>query len=703
VASEPASRRLDLARLIRPRSIAIVGISPEPGSPGFSLLGNLQRFDYGGTIHLVSRSRAEVAGRACVPTIDDLPDGVDLAMLMLPRAAIEDAVAACARRGVGAAIVFAAGFGESGGEWAAAQDRITASARAGGVALCGPNCLGIMNYVDGIALTFAPQEVPQQPSGPAVAVIAQSGGLATILRNALMARDLPIAHAVSTGNEAVVALEDYIEYLLDDERTRVFTAFAEQIRHPQKFLDVARRARERGKAIALFHPGKSAAARASALSHTGALAGDHAVLTTLATHHGVVMVESMDELIDVSELLARFSKPPTAGLAVLTDSGAFKGMTLDFCDEVGIDVPPLSPATEETLRAALPEFIGPSNPLDITAQAILHMDLYEKTITPLLADPAYGSLLLGVIITGSSEYALRKARAILKPVLQSSKPVIFGLLGDEVPVAREVIDEARSHGIPFFRSPERGLRALARLTAHGRALARKRVAAPPRSTERLPSGTMPEYRGKTQLAAWGIPVPKGVLARDLAAARAAAEAIGWPVALKLQSAQLAHKSDIGGVSLGLADAQQLDAAWHQLDAVARSHAAQGIDGILVEAMAKPGLEMIVGARRDPQWGPVVVVGLGGIWTEALNDVRLMPADLGEAEIAAEIGRLKTAKLLQGTRGMMPRDVAALARIAARLGHVMLAHPEIREIDLNPVTVHAAGDGAIALDALIAVD
>ncbi len=307
------------------------------------------------------------------------------------------------------------------------------------MALCGPNCLGIVNLVDRVPLTFSQQQAPVLAPGPAIAVIAQSGGLATILRNALQARDIPVAYTVSTGNEAVLGLEDYIEFLLDDARARVFTAFAEQIRHPARFLDIARRARERGKAIVLLHPGRSAAARESAHSHTGALAGDHAVMTTVAMHHGIVMVESMDELIDTSELLVRFPKPPTAGLAVLTDSGAFKGMTLDFCDAAGIDVPPLSPATAEKLRRELPEFIAPDNPLDITAQAIHHPELYERTITPLLQDPAYGSLLLGVIITGSSEFALNKARAILRPVLEAAEA------GDPRPARRRGRGAAPGH------------------------------------------------------------------------------------------------------------------------------------------------------------------------------------------------------------------------------------------------------------------
>jgi acetate---CoA ligase (ADP-forming) len=691
---------LDIARLFRPRAIAIAGISPEPSSPGFALLGNLERFNYRGDIHLVSRSRSEVAGRACVPSIDELPDGVDLAMLMLPRAAIEEAVSACVRKKIGATMIFAAGFGEMGGEWGAAQDRFAAVARDGGLALSGPNCLGLINYVDNMPLTFSPQPDDFQPGKPAIAVVTASGGLATILRNAFWARGIGVTFAVSTGNEAVLTLEDYIEYCLADPATRVVTSFAEEIRAPQHFLSLAARARDMAKPIVLLHPGRSAAARASAQSHTGALAGDHATILTLAAHAGAVMVASMEELIDVSELLVRFPKPPTRGLAVLTDSGAFKGMALDLCDELGLDMPPLAPDTAEKLRRELPEFVGPSNPCDITAQGILHLDLYARTIGPLLDDPAYGSLLLGVIVTGSNEVGLKKGRAALGPVIGSAKPVIFGLLGDEAPVPQELIDEAHVAGVPFFRSPERALRALARVTAHGRDAARVRPAPPVIDAPPLPGhGTIAEHAAKTYLAGLGIPVPRFSLARDLAEAQAAAAAIGFPVALKLQAASLAHKSDIGGVALGIT-ARGLPASWKRLDTIARRRKIT-LDGILVEQMAPQGIEAIVGARRDRRWGPVVLVGLGGIWTEALGDVRLLPADLDEAAIGAEIGKLKGAKLLAGLRGAPPADTAALARIAARIGALMRARPEIAEIDLNPVTV--LHEGAMALDALIVAD
>jgi acyl-CoA synthetase (NDP forming) len=693
--------RIDIARLFRPRSIAIVGISPEPGSPGFAVLGNLELFGFPGAIHLVSRNRTEVAGRRCVPSIDALPEGVDLAMLMLPRAAIEDAVTACAHNKVGAAVVFAAGFGESGGDWAQAQQRFAAAARAGGVALCGPNCLGLVNYVDGVPLTFSPQAVTTQPAPPSIAIVAQSGGLATILRNALWARRLGVTYTVSTGNEAVLTLEDYLEYIIEDRETRVVVTFAEEFRRPDRLLVLAARARALGKPIVLLHPGRSAAARQSAQSHTGALAGDHALITTLAAHAGAVMVDSLEQLIDVAELLARFPEPPTKGLAILTDSGAVKGLALDQCEALGLDLPPPAPETAEALRRELPDFVGPTNPLDVTAQGILHLDLYARTIAPLLADPAYGSLLLAVIVTGGGAFALNKGRAALGPVIGARKPVIFGLLGDEAEVPPQLIDEARSAGVPFFRSPERALRALACVTAHGRAAAAASIRKAPQDLTAPPlpaRGALAEHQSKAYLAALGIPVPRGGLARDVAAAQQTAASIGFPVALKLQAATLAHKSDIGGVALGVTQ-RGLQAAWRKLDSIARRRKIT-LDGILVEAMAPPGLEAIIGARRDPRWGPVLVVGLGGIWTEALNDVRLLPPDLDESEIAAEIAKLKGAKLFAGLRGAPPRDTAALAGIVARVGALMRARPEIREIDLNPVAVFAQGEGAMALDALI---
>jgi acyl-CoA synthetase (NDP forming) len=700
----PAStaHRIDIARLMRPRSIAVVGVSPERGSPGGGVLDNLERYGYGGEIHLVSRSRREVKGRTCVASIDDLPEGVDSALLMIPRAAIEAAVAACARRAVGAVIIFAAGFAEAGGEWKAAQERVAAMARNAGMAVCGPNCLGIMNYVDGIPLTFSPQQPEKPPGGPGISIVAQSGGLSSILRTALIAKDVPVAFAVSTGNEAVLGLEDYLEFLLDDAMTRVITVFAEQIRRPQRFLGLAARAREAGKAIVLLHPGRSAAARAAAQSHTGALAGDHAIMRALVAREGIIVADGLDELIDVSELMARFPNPPAAGPAVLTDSGAFRGMALDLAEAVGLELPPLSPATADVLKVELPDFMEPGNPLDLTAQGILDLDLYARTMKPLLADAAFGSVFVAPIVSANSAFAETKIAAVLKPMVGAGKPAILGLLGDEVALPPAIVERIRAAGIPLFRSPERGLRALARVTAHARAAARTRTLPPPTAAPALPgNGVLPEHVAKSYLAGLGIPVPNAAMAHDIAAAQAAAAQIGYPVALKLQAAAMPHKSDAGGVMLDVSDPAALATAWHRMhESVLAHHPGIMIDGVLVEAMAKGGLEMIVGARRDPDWGPIVVVGLGGIWAEVLQDILVLPPDLDASELGAELKTLKAAPLLEGTRGAPARDVAALIDIVGRIGSLVRARPEITEIEINPLVVFEQGAGALALDALI---
>src|SRR5258708_1221110 len=370
--------------------------------------------------------------------------------------------------------------------------------------------------------------------------------------------------------------------------TRVITVFAEQIRRPQRFLALAARARGAGKAIVLLHPGRSAAARAAAQSHTGALAGDHAIMHALTARQGVIAVDGLDELIDVSELMARFANVPAAGPAVLTDSGAFKGMTLDLADAVGLELPPLSPATAERLKVELPDFMEPGNPLDLTAQGILDLGLYARTLKPLFADAAFGSVFIASIVSANSAFATAKIAAILKAVAGAGKPAILGLLGGEValpsgtveqvrapavplflsPESRPrplaplpaipkavagagkpailgllggevalpsgTVEQVRAAGVPLFRSPECGLRALARVTAHARAAARPRTWPPAMAAPALPgTGVLPEHAAKSYLAGLGIPVPNGAMAHDLAAAQAATAPIGYPVALQL--------------------------------------------------------------------------------------------------------------------------------------------------------------------------
>jgi acyl-CoA synthetase (NDP forming) len=518
---------------------------------------------------------------------------------------------------------------------------------------------------------------------------------------AFLSKGLGITFYISTGNEADLGVEDFLSALVDDDETKVVALFVEQIRKPQLFLEAARRALAVGKPVVLLLAGRSQRAQASARSHTGALAGDYATTTALLRHAAVNVVETVEELIDVTEVLARV-KPPVKGPGIITNSGAVKGFALDFADSIGFDVPRLAPATVDALKAALPSYASLENPVDITAHVLRDVSLWPKTAAALLSDPDVGSLCLAMV-AGTPKYAMDKFDALAPALAQSEKPAVVALLGDDFPVPPEFLAAFRDKGVPVLRSPERALRALGHATTYGQALTARReepnkINAPP-----LPGrGTLPEYQGKQYLAALGIPIPEGALARDAAEAKRIAQGIGYPVALKAQAAALAHKSDAGGVELNVANEDALDAAWKDMHArIAKTRPDLKLDGVLVERMAAKGVEMIVGARRDPEWGPVMLVGLGGIWTEALKDVRLMPADISRAEIIGEIEKLKGAQMLHGLRGAPPVDIAAVADVVANVAALMRARPEIREIDINPLVAYP--EGVLALDALIVTD
>jgi len=596
--------------------------------------------------------------------------------------------------------VFASGFAEAGEDGRRAQERITAAARGAGMALLGPNCIGFTNFVDGVAMTFEPLGAPRERCRRGAAVIAQSGAMTTNLRIALLAKDVAVASAVSTGNEAVTGIEDFLADALSGDATDMVVLFVEQVRRPALFLDLVRRARERRIPIVMLHPGRTERARVAAQSHTGALAGDHAVMSCVLEAENVLIVDTLDELFDVVSLMRRWPNGAALGTAILTNSGAFRGVALDFCAERGLDLPVLSPEVAARLKAMLPSYAAIDNPLDITTIGISQHDIFGRTAEVMLADPGIGSL-IAAFIPGSPQLQMVRARSLLPVIAGSQKPIAFSLFGDETPLAAEFTATLREARVNLFRSPDRAMRAMACLTDYGRRLAR-----PPRAARaRLPMpplpgrGTAPEHRAKAFLGACGIAVPDGALARDLAEAQKVAARLGFPLVLKAQSADLPHKSDAGGVILGIGDAPALAAAWERLHAnLAASRPGLALEGVLVERAASPGLEMLVGARRDREWGPVLVVGLGGIWTEALGDVAVMPPDATEDEIAAELWLLKGAALLAGLRGAPSVDVRAVARVAATLGQLMLEEPALQDIEINPLMVYPSG--AVALDALI---
>ena len=700
-----ANLKADLNRLLRPRSIAIVGAQPERTTIGGSVLSNLEMFGFAGAIHLVSRSRDRINGRPCVKSIGDLPSGVDVLVLIVPQVAIRDSVVSAIERQVGAIVIYSSGFAEASEDGRRQQDELTMLCRDAGVALLGPNCMGYTNYIDGVPLTFEPLDVRDAGSGKRVAIVAQSGATAANMRFAMHGREIDVSFVIASGNEAVLSAEDLIDYLIDDPANAVIGVYVEQIRNPQRFLAVARRARQNGIPIVMLHAGSSEKGRAAAQSHTGAFAGDYAVMRTTAAAEAIALVQTTDELFDVLAILARFPIPKPGKTGVVTNSGAIRGLCFDFAETVGLTLAPLSPGLSEALHKLVPPHVQVDNPFDIGTQGFANPSIFGTSTSALLAEPDIGMVLLSHA-GGSPKMQVEKADFILPVYRTAEKPVILNIVGDDYPLDREFMTMVRESGIPFFRSPERAMRAMAIVSDYAQALSR---AEPPSSVPSIiidmpPSGVVPEYRGKQILHNLGIAIPRGRLVRTIDEAVTVANDIGYPVVIKAQAAELAHKSDVGGVIVNLRDDNALRNAWDTLHAnVAKVQPGVNLDGVLIEKMAAPGLELVVGARRDPQWGPVVLVGLGGVWIEALKDVRLLPAGISEQQVVAEIRKLKAARLLGTFRGSPARDVEAVADVVVKLGAFMLARPEVVEADINPLMVGAKGSGVVALDALFVID
>ncbi|WP_347269921.1 acetate--CoA ligase family protein [Rhizorhabdus histidinilytica] len=687
-----------LARMLAPRSIAIAGASPDAKTMGGAVLANVVRFGFTGPVHLISPTRDAIDGRPCLKSCDDLPEGVDAVVLNVPRAAILPAVEACARRGVGGVIVFASGFAEAGEEGRQEQQAIAHRCREAGLALLGPNCLGFVNYAAGIALSFEPMQPVAALRTRTVAVVAQSGATAAGMRAAMQGRGVSVSMSVATGNEAVVTASDLIDVIVAGRSASAIALYAEQIREPAAFLAAARRARAARIPVVLLHPGRSRRGQAAAQSHTGAMVGDYALMKSAVENEAVVTVATMDEMLDTVAMLHRFPEPPQGRLAIVTNSGAIRGMGFDFAEDIGLDLADISAATRARIATALPEGMEIDNPLDVGTTGFVSGAIFGASTAAMLADPAVGGVLLA-LAGGAPPQQRAKAEAVIPEAVGAAKPVAMAIIGDEAPLDPEFVAAMRESETPLFRSPERAMRAFAAVGRYADALAA--------ANDRTPAatgldgwaapGVKPEYLGKDFLRRIGVRVPEGGLAVTVEQALEIAARIGFPVVLKAQAAALSHKSDMGGVILNLADEAALRAGWTRLIA---NVGGVRLDGVLVEQMSAPGLEMIVGARHHAEWGPSILVGLGGVLTEALDATILLPADIGHARAVDRIRTMRGAKLLDTFRGRPARDVDAVADVVVRLGAAMRAGIGIEEIDINPLMVHAAGEGAVALDALL---
>ncbi len=694
-------------RLLRPKSVAVIGASDRVGALGATLLSNLVRYEFAGDIYPVNPKRDELHGLKVYHSVDELPDGIDCAVLAIPRAFVLDTVRGLAEKGCGAVVIYSAGFSEAGEEGLRDQQELARIANEHAMIIEGPNCLGCTNYIERVPLTFVQTNMRTPPKGTrAVGIASQSGALAAVLATTLFSRDGYVSTSVSTGNEAVSGVEDYVEWLVDDPDTHVIAMYVESLRRPKAFLAAARRAREAGKPIIMLHPGKSNKAQELAATHTGAMAGDYALMKAKVAREGVIFAETLEELGDIATMAVTCKALPGANMAVLGESGALRGLAFDIAEDIGLDLVDLNDANSPALRAILPDYVPVSNPTDITALGLSEPEVYTKVLTALLEDERVGSVVASIIQSDPITCGIKLPHII--KVLEDGtfpKPLVFAGVDEGARVPPEYIEGLRKVGIPWFPSTERAYRAIARLAD----LAKRDLT--DRTEEPLPvpgleaaNGVIPEYRAKAMLKPLGIPFPESEFAGTAQDAAAAADRLGYPVVLKAQAAALGHKSDAGGVILNLNSADEVMAAFDKIYLnVATYDAAIQLEGVLVEAMGTMGIEMIVGAKNDPEWGPVVLAGFGGVTAEILKDVKLFTPDMGLDQVKAGLLALKQAPLLKGWRGAPPRDIDALAELIMTTGRIMSGNPRIREIDLNPVIVHPKGEGIVALDALMLVE
>ena len=708
----------DLAPLIAPRSVALVGANADPETIGGAPLRRLLDHDYPGDIHLVSRREAQISGITCVRTVDDLPAGVDVALLAVPGPAVPQVLSDLADRKIKSAIVYASGFAETGEAGRAAQTRIADIARAHGIPVNGPNCLGLINFVDGIPLTFSALQPRGRPVAPGLSIISQSGAMAMALTYAAHAQGVDVAYTVSTGNEAVLTQEDYLDHLCTAPMTRAVALLIEQIRQPELFLRCARRAREAGTPIIALKTGRSAAARQAALSHTGALAGDYQTIETVLGAEGVVLVDSMDELIDLASLLVGTKTLARAGAAVMSESGSVKALALDSAARNGTTLARLAPGTVERLGRLVPDFAEATNPIDITGQALLQPSLYGEVARTLLADTDV-SLLIASTMPGTEAQTRDQVDALLPVLAAADKPVIYSFAGGAHPVPGGLDQVIRAERVPVFPSVDRALRAVAhaerrlrlveRAEQRGRAGSRAPAETGPNSSYTKPDSAQTgpaaaelvirdEHTSKNVLRAAGIRVPVAAFAPDASQALDRAPEIGFPLVAKGVST-LVHKTEADAVVVGVRDRAELEKA---LTSIADGIAGAGhtLDGYLLEEMVPPGVDLIIGARRDDEWGVVLLVGLGGVLAEATRDTALLPGTATAQEILGAFASLRGAVVLQGFRGRPPVDLEAAASAVSALAALVRDDPHYVDVDVNPLRALPAGAGAVALDATI---
>ena len=694
------SRFASLAPLLAPRSVAVVGASADASRIGGRPIAYTKARGFAGPIYPVNPNRAEIQGLTAYPDIASLPTVPDVAIVAVPALQVVKTVAALGARGTKAAIVFSAGFAETGPAGAAIQAELVATARAHGMRLLGPNSLGLFNDHCGFYATFSASLETGYPPAGRIGIVSQSGAYGTHVFTIARQRRVGTPVFVATGNEADIAVGDVMGWLVEDERTDVIAVYAEGIKPGGQFVAALAAARAARKPVIVMKVGSSKLGEASARTHTASIAGDDAVTSAVLDEFGALRARSTEEMLDFAQLATRKIYPAGNTLGMVTVSGGAGVLVSDAAEGLGLPMPPMPQAAQAKLLAMLP-FSAPHNPVDCTAQALNDITLVGRFTDAMVVEGGYRSVLAFFSQTGGAASIAPKMRAELAGVRARHPDRLYVL---SVIASAAQVDGYEADGWTVFEDPTRAVNAIAAMGRLGDAFARVDGAPPPAIGPVTLQASSPDEAGaKRLLAGAGIASAPEQACADADAAAAASESIGYPVVLKILSPDITHKSEIGGVLLGVADADGVRAGFATLLSRAAERAPGArVEGVLVAKQLSGGVECILGIHQDPVFGPVAMAGLGGIFVEVLQDVAFRRCPFGADVAEAMIRSLRGAALLLGARGRAPVDIAALADMLSRLSAFAdAAGPRLRSVDLNPVL--AMPNGAFAVDAVVEID
>ena len=694
-------------RLFYPRGIAIVGASADLSRIGGQPVKFLSTYGYPGHVAPVNPNRDQIAGLKCYPSVDAIDVPCDVAVIAVNAKAAVEAVRACGRKGIGFAIILSSGFRETGDEGVALEARLVAAAREHSVRLIGPNGIGYLNLENRIYATFGVLGLEPQLRQGSISLVSQSGGFGFSVVTLAEAAGLGFRRIVSSGNEADLCAPELLDGFVDDPGTQVLMGYVEGVRDGRALMRVANRAAKAGKALFLWKTGNSAVGKRASLSHTANLTGDYAVYRAAFRQSGILEVHDIDEFTDKARAVLAGRLPGGARVAAMGSSAGSCILFADRCAELGLELPALEAQTEAALAQVLPAYGSPRNPVDVTADIYNNVEAFERAVTLMLDDPNVDQL--AILFAGlSGEVAHKCVLAVADAMRRSSKPVMLGWSARRHR-AEAAYAAADAAGIPYFSSPARlanAAAALAQFAAYLRRAARTELftaaSAPYPPLPRETAGTLSEFEGKALLASWGVPTTQDVVVRPGEAAEVRCRSLKFPLAVKILSADIAHKTEAGGVILGVRSAEELQSAVQKVQDNARGHSPNArIEGVLVSEMITDGVEMLLGVVNDPSFGPTVVLGMGGVQAELLRDVTHRIAPFGEDTVRDMLEELRSAALLRGYRGRPVADEPALVTAVARLSQACWAHRDrLVELDVNPLFVRPQGLGVVAADALV---